>query len=81
MGQIAYNMRGQIDWMNLLDVVKNCSDHARNRGHNLFGVFYYGECYTASNVDLTAETPVASIICDKYFVGDSFGVSVYKIIK
>ena len=81
---MVVDMRNQIDWLNfkksLAVIVKRCAIYAGNRGHNFFGIKYYAQCFTASNVDLTTETPATNKFCDDYNVGNDNVVYVFKII-
>lgn len=75
------SFRGQIDWYNIGKTITNCANVAQGKGYKVFGMQFYGECWSGS-----ADT----VQYDKYGiappqmcwqgVGKSWTNYVYKII-
>ena len=84
MGPLVFSQRSMLRWNDyenfVIGLVNKCVDSARNQSHNFFGIEFYAECFTASNVDLATKTPNASSFCYDYRVGEGHQVFVYEII-
>ncbi|KAJ7387609.1 hypothetical protein OS493_000944 [Desmophyllum pertusum] len=49
---LLYNFRGAIDWYHMDNTINDCAKKAQEIGFKLFGVQYYGECWSGSADDV-----------------------------
>ena len=58
-----------------------CFEKAVENNHPLFGVEYWGECYTSVELDLSVQTRLNDPNCDKDGMGGFDKVSVFRILQ
>ncbi|KAK3798338.1 hypothetical protein RRG08_063352 [Elysia crispata] len=89
-GSTLVNFRGEINWElwardgSAKQIIVACAKIALQRGAPMFGVEYYGECYTGAEPDLSQGkvTPAdgCSTLCP-YDVGAANAVYVYDLFE
>ena len=47
------NFRVNIDWTDMTKTVRACAEIAKERGHLVFGIQYYGECWSGPDTEDT----------------------------
>ena len=64
---------------NYSQVQWECSKKALEKGHPIFGIEFFQECYTSEELDLSVQTKVDDPTCNKHGVGEAFKVSIFRI--
>ncbi|XP_048579921.1 neurogenic locus notch homolog protein 1 isoform X13 [Nematostella vectensis] len=53
--EMIANFRPQIDWHDMSKTVNECAKHAKEKGYEIFGVQFYGECYSGPTAEIDYE--------------------------
>ena len=72
------NFRGNIDWTDMTKIVRACAEIAKDRGLRVFGIQYYGECWSGLDAENTYNKYGLSGNCWNG-VGEGGAYYVYKI--
>lgn len=71
--------RYQIDWSNMNQTIHQCAHMARDKGYDLFGVQYYGECWAGgTNYDRWGEATNCFSYAGSWLVGSNWSNYVYR---
>ena len=47
------SFRGNIDWNDMTKIVRACAEIVKERGLSVFGIRYYGECWSGLDAENT----------------------------
>ena len=72
------NFRGNIDWNDMTKIVRACAEIVKERGLSVFGIMFYGECWSGLDAENTYNKYGPSGNCENG-VGKERTNYVYKI--
>ena len=70
--------RDNIDWYDMTKIVRACAEIVKERGLSVFGIIYYGECWSGPDAENTYNKYGPSEDCWNG-VGKGGAYHVYKI--